>query len=88
MRSTRLDGRVEVEWADAQTRVSTFETPTESYTVLNAQLIYRPFAERDVAFVLRGENLTDQVVRRHASFLKDFAPLAGRDIRLTLRASF
>jgi iron complex outermembrane receptor protein len=25
--------------------------------------------------------------RRHTSFLKDFAPLAGRDIRLSLRVS-
>jgi iron complex outermembrane receptor protein len=24
------------------------------------------------------------VARRHASFLKDFAPLAGRDLRATL----
>jgi len=27
-------------------------------------------------------------VRRHSSFLKDFAPLAGRDIRATIRFGF
>jgi len=28
------------------------------------------------------------VARRHASFLKDYAPLAGRDIRISARFSF
>jgi iron complex outermembrane receptor protein len=28
------------------------------------------------------------VARRHSSFLKDYAPLAGRDIRLSARVSF
>lgn len=87
-RSDGLDGRVEVEWADSQTRISAFETPTDGYTVVNAQITYRPIEDMDVALILRAENLTDQVVRRHASFLKDFAPLAGRDIRLTLHTSF
>jgi iron complex outermembrane receptor protein len=86
--SDRLDGRLEVEWADDQTRISDFETPTDGYTVVNAQLTFRPFEHDGVSIILRGENLTDRVVRRHASFLKDFAPLAGRDIRLTLRATF
>jgi iron complex outermembrane receptor protein len=28
------------------------------------------------------------VARRHASFLKDYAPLAGRDFRITTRINF
>jgi iron complex outermembrane receptor protein len=32
--------------------------------------------------------LFDVNARRHASDLKDYAPLAGRDIRLTARARF
>ena len=33
-------------------------------------------------------NLFDVVARRHSSLLKDFAPLAGRDIRLSARLEF
>jgi len=34
---------------------------------------------------LSANNIFDADARRHASFLKDFAPLAGRDIRATIR---
>jgi iron complex outermembrane receptor protein len=37
---------------------------------------------------LQGNNLFDVNARRHSSDLKDFAPLAGRDIRLSARVSF
>jgi iron complex outermembrane receptor protein len=37
---------------------------------------------------LQGENLFDVDARRSTSILKDFAPLAGRDIRLSARMSF
>jgi iron complex outermembrane receptor protein len=33
-------------------------------------------------------NLFDVDARRHASFLKDYAPLAGRDFRITARFEF
>jgi iron complex outermembrane recepter protein len=38
--------------------------------------------------VLSANNIFDVEARRHASFLKDFAPLAGRDFRATLRLGF
>jgi iron complex outermembrane receptor protein len=38
--------------------------------------------------LVQANNIFDADARRHASFLKDFAPLAGRDVRVTLRASF
>jgi hypothetical protein len=31
------------------------------------------------------EQFFDVVARRHASFLKDYAPLAGRDFRISAR---
>ena len=37
---------------------------------------------------LSGNNLFDVVARRHSSLLKDYAPLAGRDIRLSARLGF
>jgi iron complex outermembrane receptor protein len=35
-----------------------------------------------------GNNLLDVDARRSTSILKDFAPLAGRDIRLSARLNF
>jgi iron complex outermembrane recepter protein len=37
---------------------------------------------------LSANNLFDVDARRHASFTKDYVPLAGRDVRATLSLSF
>ena len=89
VQSSHLDGRVETEFVDDQTRVAAFETPTDGHQVVNASLSWRPFGrDRSIALLLSANNIFDVDVRRHASFLKDFAPLAGRDLRATLKASF
>lgn len=83
------DGRVEVRHSAEQDRVSLFERPTPGYTFLNASVGYRLFAGGTIVdFILRGTNLTDQEGRVHASFLKDLAPLPGRDVRLQARVTF
>ncbi|MEZ0495514.1 TonB-dependent receptor [Sphingomonas sp. IW22] len=82
----RLTGRVEVEHVFDQDRVSTFELPTEGYTMVNASIGIRPFGPGNAtSLTVSANNIFDVEARRHASFLKDFAPLAGRDIRATLR---
>lgn len=84
-RSERIDGRIELEWVDRQDRVTNFETATRGYTMVNASLAFRPFPDRQTSITLSANNIFDVVARRHASFLKDDAPLAGRDIRVGLR---
>lgn len=80
------DLRAEVERVTAQNRVALNETPTPGYTMVNAELGWRPWGEhRPVTFSLQANNLFNVNARRHASVLKDYAPLAGRDIRLTAR---
>ena len=37
---------------------------------------------------IAANNIFDVVARRHSSLLKDYAPLAGRDIRLTASFGF
>ncbi|MBC2652677.1 TonB-dependent receptor [Novosphingobium aerophilum] len=82
----RWDLRTEVEHVTAQTRVATNETATPAYTMVNASVGWRPWGEdRPVTFLLSANNLFNVTARRHASFLKDYAPLAGRDIRITAR---
>ena len=41
-----------------------------------------------LALTLSANNIFNVEARRHASFLKDYAPLAGRDFRITGRVSF
>lgn len=82
----RLTARAEVEHVFAQDRIATTETPTDGFTLVNASLSFRPFADNgQTTILLSANNIFDVEARRHASFLKDFAPLAGRDIRITAR---
>ncbi len=84
-----LTGRVEVQRVSRQDRVAAFEDETGGYTMLNASLSVRPFTGRpDVSIMLRGRNLTNTIARAHTSFLKEVAPLPGRDIRVSLQVGF
>lgn len=87
--SDSIDGRVEVEWIDDQERVADFETRTDGFTTVNASIAWRPWGRSNAtAVILSANNIFDVDARRHASFTKDFVPLAGRDLRVSLRASF
>jgi iron complex outermembrane receptor protein len=85
----KVTGRVEVEHVWDQTDIAPEETPTPGYTMVNASIDWHPIDKNpDLTLSLTGNNLFDVNARRHASDLKDFAPLAGRDIRLTARMNF
>jgi iron complex outermembrane receptor protein len=85
----KLSARVEGIRADRQDRVSELEEPTPGYNLLNATVGYRLFAGNVIYDVLlRGTNLTDEVAFSHVSFLKDVAPLPGRNLSLALRVAF
>lgn len=84
-----FDLRGEVQWFDAQDRVTGFETPTDSFTLVNAMVAWRPLAEnRNVTLLVAADNIFDVNGRRHASFTKDFVPLVGRNFRASIRLSF
>lgn len=86
LESSHLNLRGEVEHVTAQNRIAPFETATPSFTMVNVEIGWRPWGrERPLSFVLSANNLFDVNARRHASFLKDYAPLGGRDFRLTAR---
>jgi iron complex outermembrane receptor protein len=87
--SDLVNGRIEVEWVSEQGRLAALETPTAGYTMVNASLAFHPFgASNRSSITLSANNIFDVEARRHASFLKDFAPLAGRDFRITAHVSF
>ncbi len=81
-----LTARAEVEHAFRQNRTADFETRTNDYTMVNASIALSPFGrDNKTQLLLSANNIFDITARRASSFLKDFAPLAGRDLRATLR---
>ena len=87
--SEKLDLRAEVEYAAEQDNVTEFELPTDSYTLVNAFVTFRPFPETTgLSLQLAARNLNNADARLHTSFLKDVAPLPGRNIRISLRGEF
>ncbi len=88
-KSDAIDLRAELEWSDSQDRVAEFETPTDSFTMVNASVAWRPLGrEGGVTLLAAANNIFDVNARRHASFTKDYVPLAGRDIRISAKFSF
>jgi iron complex outermembrane receptor protein len=84
-----FDVRGEVQWFDGQDRVTAFETPTDSFTLVNALVAWRPLADnQNVTVQIAADNIFDVNGRRHASFTKDFVPLMGRNFRASVRLSF
>jgi len=75
-------GTVEVRHLADQDRVAQFELPTDDYTFLSASLTVRPLKDRDFRVFIEGRNLGDVEAREHASFLKELAPLPGRNVRM------
>jgi iron complex outermembrane receptor protein len=87
--SERVQGRIEIERTAGQDRLAPLETPTRGFTFVNASVQFKPLRNnRNTSITLAANNIFDVDARRHASFLKDVAPLAGRDIRLTARLNF
>ncbi|MEO0063003.1 MAG: hypothetical protein RLZZ08_1563 [Pseudomonadota bacterium] len=84
-----VDLRAELQWFDGQDRIAPYETPTKGFAVTNLSLAWKPVqGSNTVTVMLQADNLFDVEGRRHASFTKDFVPLAGRNVKLSLRSSF
>ncbi|WP_374603877.1 TonB-dependent receptor [Arenimonas sp.] len=72
-----------------QADVAQFESATDGYTLVDAGLAYHwdgELAGWEVFF--EGRNLGDEEARSHTSYLKDFAPLPGRNLMTGVRVSF
>lgn len=65
------------------------ELPTDGYTLINLDFGYNVFFDDSELFLfLRGQNLANEEIRDHASFLKDRAPRPGRSLTAGLRWTF
>jgi iron complex outermembrane receptor protein len=75
---------------DDQDDVAPFETETAGYMLLNADLRWRltGLSGMDLELFMNAANLGDEEARRHTSFVKDIAPLPGRNYALGVRSRF
>ena len=80
--STRYDAGLEVRHVGRQDQLAEFELGTDGYTQVNLTGAVRPLADRNVTLFAEARNLTDAEAREHVSFLKDIAPLPGRNLRI------
>jgi len=81
-------GKLELRQVGKQDRVAESELPTDSYRMLNASVTMAPFKDKNLKIYLEGRNLNDAEAREHASFLKDLAPLPGRNFRVGVGYKF
>ncbi|MBW1844756.1 MAG: TonB-dependent receptor, partial [Deltaproteobacteria bacterium] len=89
LQSPYFDFGIDVRWAAEQNEIASFELPTDSYLLLSLDLDVRPFKDHpEISFFARARNLTDEQARVSTSFLKDVAPLPGRDFRLGAQVAF
>jgi len=80
-----------IEWrhVEAQDRLAPNETATPAYDLVSVGGAWRFEAGRVRGeLFVRGNNLLDQTARVHASFLKDIAPLPGRNLTAGIRFGF
>ena len=82
-------GGIDIQFADRARHLAGDESPTGASTLLNTSLGWHFDLGRFACdLFLRVTNLTDTEARNHVSFLKDLAPLPGRNAVLGMRLSF
>lgn len=80
---------VELRNVARQDRVAADESPTAGYTLANANVSYLIPARRvNAELFVRGTNLANRDARVHTSFLKEIAPLPGRNVTAGVRLTF
>ena len=79
----------EMQFVARQNRLAAGETPSLGYQLISAYATYRfTFKRALLDLYVRGTNLGDDEARMHTSFLKEVAPLPGRNITLGIRTTF
>ena len=61
---------------------------TDAYTNVSMMATYKLPTQLNLEAFTRANNLLDEEIREHASFLKDIAPMGGRSIMFGLRGEF
>ncbi len=85
----RFTGRVQMRFADRQTRTGEFESETDGYTVFDANISYN-FSAGSLfhTFNFCVQNILDDSYKNHLSLLKDIFPEPGRNVSFMYRVYF
>jgi iron complex outermembrane receptor protein len=82
----------QVEWVQVarQNRVAEFESATPGYGMLNLGVSYNGQFSSGTPWqvYLKANNLTDRLAYAHTSFIKNAAPLMGRNVTLGVKVAF
>lgn len=88
------DSEVSINHYFEQNNIASLETTTPAYSLIDFNYNYYlgnlgvDVLGSDVVFYVKGQNLTDEIALVHSSFLKEVAPLPGRNFSVGLRGSF
>lgn len=87
--SEKLDMNLTTTFSAKQTAIDGNEFETDGFNDTKLSFSYRPQgSDSPFSIDLQIKNLFNAEIRHHTSFLKDLLPERGRDIKVTLRASF
>ena len=83
------NGLAELVNVGKQDKIAEFETETGGYTTLNLSTHYSTrIGNMPAQLYMRLNNVTDRLAYSHTSFIKDYAPLTGRNLTAGLRVLF
>ena len=72
-----------------QDKVAAFETATPGYNMLNLSANYDTrIGTTPAQFYIKANNLTNELAYSHTSFIKNAAPLTGRNLTVGMRVTF
>jgi iron complex outermembrane recepter protein len=74
--------------AFAQNNTADNELKTDGYTNLSALVAYKLPIKFNMELFARANNLLNDEIREHASFLKDISPAGERSLVIGARADF
>ncbi|MGJ8619778.1 MAG: TonB-dependent receptor [Methylophilaceae bacterium] len=84
----RFNARIDVLHAFKQNKTAQNELATDSYTDVSALIAYKLPTQYNVEIFAKANNLLNQEIRQHASFLKDSSVAGERSILIGARADF
>ena len=83
-----LGARIDMLHAFKQNRTAENELATDGYTDVSALVTYKLPVKLNMELFAKANNLLNQEIREHSSFLKDISPAGERSVLIGMRADF
>jgi len=88
LNAKRFNFKLDGIYSGKQNDLGVGEETTDSYTLFNARLGYSISDKNNSEIYCKMNNLTDELAFSHTSFLKESAPLPGRNFEIGLNIQF